>query len=122
MSVALLCVQFRNVLPSEELLLFARALWNDLQQRGDVPLTGDATLCITQIQRENAPFEATLTIEGSPVRTRARDDDALLAVQDVFAQLGSWRDLGPRRESMVVSKNASLHGSGSLPDTSLETG
>ena len=85
MSTAFLCVQFRNLLPSEQLLLFARALWSDLQQRGLTAGIGDATLCITQLPSEITRFEAELTMAGAPHRCRARDADALAAVERVFS-------------------------------------
>lgn len=121
MSVALLCVQFRNVLPSEELLRFARALWSDLQHGGAVAVTGDGTLCITQRPAKLAPFEVELTVEGSRLRGLAEDSDPLVAVQGAFAQLGSWRDLGPIYDAALLGNNAPLSPTASLPDTALET-
>jgi hypothetical protein len=91
MSAAFLCVQFRNLLPSEELLLFARALWADLQARGDLTTGGDATLAITQNSCNHLPFEVELTVEGSARRSTARDINPLLAVQEAFARI-SGRD------------------------------
>lgn len=87
MSVAFLCVQFRNLLPSEDVLLFARSLWSDLQGCGSVAVTGDATLSVTLNESDLAPFKAEITIEGSAVRSSARDSDLLAAVQTAFARL-----------------------------------
>ena len=94
MSVSLLSVQFRNLLPSEDLLLFARARWNDAQQRGQISSSvGDATLCITQTASKFAPFEVRLTLAGSSLSSVSHADSPLVAVEGAFAQLGSFRDL-----------------------------
>jgi hypothetical protein len=94
MSVSLLSVQFRNLLPSEELLLFARARWNDAQQRGQVSDgAGDATLSITQTKSKLAPFEVRLTLAGTSLSSVSHADTPLLAVEGAFAQLGSFREL-----------------------------
>ena len=44
MSSAFLCVQFRNLLPSEQLVLLARALWSDALAAGMHVDRGDAVL------------------------------------------------------------------------------
>jgi hypothetical protein len=85
MSTAFLCVQFRNLLPSEQLLLFARALWSDLQQRGIATGLGDATLTITQRPSEISCFDAELTMANAPHRAHVRETDALAAIERVFA-------------------------------------
>lgn len=92
MSTAFLCVQFRNLLPSEQLLLFARALWSDLQQRGVARGAGDATLSITQIASEITHFEAELRLANLPHRCRARHSDALVAIEQVFTEWSSQQD------------------------------
>jgi hypothetical protein len=94
MSVSLLSVQFRNLLPSEELLLFARARWNDAQRRGQVNASaGDATLSITQTSSKLAPFEVRLTLAGTSLSSVSHADTPLLAVEGAFAQLGTFREL-----------------------------
>lgn len=94
MSVSFLCVQFRNLLPSEELLLFARARWNEAQARGQVTSpAGDATLCITQTASKLAPFEVELTVADASLRSICRDANPIVAVEEAFAQLGASREL-----------------------------
>jgi hypothetical protein len=94
MSVSLLSVQFRNLLPSEELLRFARARWNDAQRRGQVSaVVGDATLSITQTSCKLAPFEVRLTLARSSLSSVTHAASPLVAVEGAFAQLGSYRDL-----------------------------
>jgi hypothetical protein len=93
MSVSLLCVQFRNLLPSEDLLLFARARWNDAHARGQVaPTAGDATLSITQTASKLASFEVELRVADASLRSISRDANPIVAVEEAFAQLGSSRD------------------------------
>lgn len=96
MSTAFLCVQFRNLLPSEQLLLFARALWSDLQQRGLAVGVGDATLSITQMASESTRFEAELAMVNAPHRCRARDVDALAAIERAFTDWGIRAAREPR--------------------------
>jgi len=94
MSVSLLSVQFRNLLPSEELLLFARARWNDAQASGALGAhAGDATLRITQTASKGSPFEVCLTLPGSTLSSVAHASTAVLAVESAFAQLGTLRGL-----------------------------
>ena len=120
MSVALLCVQFRNLLPSEEVLRFARALWHDLQQRGELPASGDATLSIKQMASDVARFRVELRVQGSPLQARARDADVLLAVQDAFSQLRTWpKSLDVLSEPACLGKSAPARLHTSLPDTDL---
>lgn len=92
MPAAFLCVQFRNLLPSEELVRVARSSWTDLQLRCAPRTQGDATLSITQTSCESAPFHAELHIDGSPLLGAARDDNPLAAVREVFAQARSRRE------------------------------
>lgn len=95
MSTAFLCVQFRNLLPSEQLVLFGRALWNDmLLQQGPRMGAGDAVLAITQHasggHASDAPtFEAELRLPRTARRGGARDRDALVAIDKAF---GLWTD------------------------------
>ena len=96
MSTAFLCVQFRNLLPSEQILLFARALWSDLQQRGLAVGAGDATLSITQMASEVTRFEAELAMVNAPHRFRARDADALTAIGRAFTDWGIRAAQEPR--------------------------
>jgi hypothetical protein len=107
MSASFLCVQFRNLLPSEELLLFARALWADLQLRANLSMAGDANLAITQNGSDQPGFQVELTIEGSAFRSSAYDRDALAAVQDAFEQLGAY---GPLSESSELGGVLELGG------------
>jgi len=94
MSVSFLCVQFRNLFPSEELLLFARARWNEAQARGQVSSVGDdATLRITQTASKLASFEVELTVAGRSLHSICRDTNPIVAVEEAFAQLGSVREL-----------------------------
>lgn len=104
MSVSLLSVQFRNLLPSEDLLLFARARWNEAQQRGQISTSvSDATLCITQTNSKLAPFEVRLTLAGSSLSSVAHADSPLVAIEAAFAQLGSYRDLSALEISRLAS-------------------
>lgn len=113
MSVSLLSVQFRNLLPSEELLLFARSRWNDAQRHGKVSTgIGDATLCITQTASKFAPFEVRLTLAGSTLSSVSRADHPLLAVEGAFAQLGSFRDLSVLEATAVAGPIATLRRKG----------
>jgi hypothetical protein len=99
-------------------LRFARALWHDLQQRGELPESGDATLCIEQMASDVARFRVELRIEGSPLYARARDADVLLAVQDAFTQLRTWpRSLDVLGDPACLGKFASARLHRSLPDT-----
>lgn len=86
MSSAFLCVQFRNLLPSEQLVLLARALWSDLQAAGVHVEPGDAVLAIAQLAGEPATFEVELTLPGAPRRGPARDRDPVSAVDEAFAK------------------------------------
>jgi hypothetical protein len=109
MPVSFLCVQFRNLLPSEELLLFARARWNDAQARGQVaPNAGDATLYITQTASKLAWFEVELTVAEASLRSIGRDANPIVAVEEAFAQLGSTRDWTLLRSQAVLDETASL--------------
>ncbi len=90
MSHSLLCVQFKNLLPSEDLLWFARTLWETAQRDrwGAVPAR-DATLSITKTESKAAPFEASLALaEGTP-RSVATGLDALAVIEAAFAQVQS---------------------------------
>jgi hypothetical protein len=107
MSVSFFCVQFRNLLPSEELLLFARARWNDAQGRGQVsPAAGDATLSITQTPNKRAPFEVELTVAGASLRSISRDANPIVAVEEAFAQLGSSRDWTRLQSQALLDESA----------------
>lgn len=119
MHVPFLCVQFRNVLPSEELLRHARSLWTELQEQ--VRCRGgseDAMLSITQNPGESCGFEVELSLPGV-LRAAASDRDALTAIDRVFTQLPPGR---PLQEALVavsvVGKSATLGTTASLPDTS----
>lgn len=90
MPAAFLCVQFQNLLPSEELVRFARDLWTDAQLHVGVG-DRDVTLAIRQTPGELEPFEVKLMVGDAPLPSTARDADARSAVQSAFAQLGSWR-------------------------------
>jgi hypothetical protein len=90
MSTAFLCVQFRNLLPSEQLVLLARALWSDMLQAGARVAPGDAILSITQLRGPSPAFEAELSLPHVPRRGVERDADALVAIDKAFAR---WNDL-----------------------------
>ncbi|MDB4975772.1 MAG: hypothetical protein JWN48_4113 [Myxococcaceae bacterium] len=108
MSVSMLSVQFRNLLPSEDLLLFARARWNDAQARGQVSAgSGDATLSITQTASKLAPFEVRLTLARSSLSSVSHAETALLAVEGAFAQLGSYRELSALEATDLSREDAS---------------
>ena len=118
MPTAFLCVQFRNLLPSEQLLLFARALWSDLQQRGVARGAGDATLSITQKASEITRFEAELRLANLPHRCRARDTDALAAIERVFAEWSIRHDRGlPAGDTTLLSESDVLGGAEWRSDT-----
>jgi hypothetical protein len=107
MPASFLCVQFRNLLPSEELLLFARARWNEAQARGQVStVAGDATLSITQTSSKLAPFEVELTVADASLRSISRDADPIVAVEEAFAQLGSLRELAVLQAPSVFDETA----------------
>ena len=108
MPVSFLCIQFRNLLPSEELLLFARARWNEAQARGQVsPTAGDATLCITQTGNKLGGFEAELTLADASLRSIGRGANPIVAVEEAFAQLGSSRDWALLQPQAALDENAS---------------
>jgi hypothetical protein len=108
MPVSFLCVQFRNLLPSEDLLLFARARWNEAQERGQVsPTAGDATLCITQTANKLAWFEVELRLADASLRSIGRDANPIAAVEEAFAQLGSSRDWTLLQSYAPLDENAS---------------
>ncbi|MET0342318.1 MAG: hypothetical protein ABW252_15045 [Polyangiales bacterium] len=89
MSSAFLCVQFRNLLPSEQLVLLARALWTNLQRAGVHVERGDAVLSIALIPAlagADASYEVELTLPGAPRRGTARDGDPRVAVDEAFAK------------------------------------
>jgi hypothetical protein len=88
MPAVLLSVQFRNVLPSEELLLRARSLWSALQSQKALYEGGDATLRITQIGGDSpASFEVELTLPCSDERASAHGVDVYRAMIEVFQAL-----------------------------------
>lgn len=88
MPAVLLSVQFRNVLPSEELLLRARSLWSDLQARKALYVGGDATLRITQIAGDSpASYDVELTLPCSDERASAQGADVYRAMIEVFLAL-----------------------------------
>ena len=108
MTVSFLCVQFRNLLPSEELLLFARARWNEVQAHGQASSKArDATLSITQTSSKHAPFEVELTVADAALRGTGRDANPIVAVQEAFSQLGSSRDWNLLRPHTLPDKTAS---------------
>jgi hypothetical protein len=120
MSVSFLCVQFRNLFPSEELLLFARARWNEAQATGQVSSgVGDATLCITQTASKLALFEVELRIAGESLRSISRDINPIVAVEEAFAQLGSTRELSSLGGTVLFDETASVEVLGSSSDTLL---
>ncbi|MEY4515191.1 MAG: hypothetical protein RLZZ450_7313 [Pseudomonadota bacterium] len=120
MPASFLCVQFRNLLPSEELLLFARARWNEAQARGEISsLAGDATLSITQTASKLAPFEVELTVAEASLRSISRDIDPIAAVEEAFAQLGPIRELAMLQVQGAFDETASGAGLLSDPDTVL---
>ena len=83
MSTAYLCVQFHNLLPDEQLVLLARALWSDMLQAGTRVGPGDAILSITQLE---SAFEAELTLPRQRRRGPEHDHDALIAIDKAFAR------------------------------------
>lgn len=84
----MLSVQFRNLLPSEDLLLFARALWENAQRRSyPASQLPDATLCIAKIESKIEPFRASLELEGSASQSVATGLEPLHAIEAAFAQL-----------------------------------
>ena len=118
MSTAFLCVQFRNLLPSEQLLLFARALWSDLQQRGVARGAGDAMLSIAQIASEITCFEVELRLANLPPRFRARASDALEAIERVFAEWSHRQARGlPSGDTTLLSESDTLSDAGCHSDT-----
>ena len=119
MPAALLCVQFRNLLPSEELLMFARTLWHDLQLRSPGFTSGDATLCITQTSGEQANFQAELTIEGSTWCMFGEGADALTAVREAFRPLIFRSGSRTLRSVRPAGNFASARPHRSLNDTDL---
>lgn len=120
MAVSFLCVQFRNLLPSEEVLLFARARWNEAQARGQVSMeAGDVTLCITQTTSKLAPFEVELTVAGASLRSISRDANPIAAVEEAFAQLGSSRDWTRLQSQARLDQTAPAEPRLAPPDTLL---
>jgi hypothetical protein len=120
MPASFLCVQFRNLLPSEELLLYARARWNEAQARGQVSsIAGDATLSITQTASKLAPFEVELTVADASLRSISRDSDPIVAVEEAFAQLGPIRELAVLHTQTTRDETASAAIPLSGPDTLL---
>lgn len=89
MSAAFLCVQFRNVLPSEELLRRARSHWNELQRTTGYTADGDATLSIRQSDRDDGRFEVELTVPGAVLSASALDKDALAGIARVFRDVAA---------------------------------
>ncbi|MET0284387.1 MAG: hypothetical protein ABW352_07950, partial [Polyangiales bacterium] len=88
MPPTLLCVQFRNLLPTEDVLLFARALWEAAQRESLGPIrSGDATLCIRKTDSKLEPYEASLALEHGSLQSSATGLDPLAAIQAAFAQL-----------------------------------
>jgi hypothetical protein len=88
MPPTMLCVQFRNLLPSENLLLFARTLWNAAQRDGLITFhTGDATLSIAKSDGKSGPFVVTLALEHGSLQSVASDLEPLAAIEAAFAQL-----------------------------------
>ena len=87
MSTAFLCVQFRNALPAEQLVLLARALWSDLLAAGVPVSRGDAVLSIAQ-RPGDLSYDVELTLPGAPRRGVAHAADPHVAVDEAFAL---WR-------------------------------
>jgi hypothetical protein len=88
MRSPLLCVQFRNLLPSEDLLLFARALWESAQRERLGSLhAGDATLCITKTEGNIATFQASLTLGRGKPPSVVTGVEPLATIEAVFASL-----------------------------------
>ena len=88
----LLSVQFRNLLPSEELLRSARTLWNELDLPraaacGDAEDSGDAHLSITQRSGKHGHYEVELSVPGAEHSASACGADAQLAIESVFRQV-----------------------------------
>jgi hypothetical protein len=120
MPASFLCVQFRNLLPSEELLLFARARWNEAQARGQISsAAGDATLSITHTASKLAPFEVELSVAEASLRSISRDVDPIVAVEEAFAQLGPIRELAVLHAQASIDETASATVPMSGPDTLL---
>jgi hypothetical protein len=96
MPSSLLSVQFRNLLPSEDLLLYARALWETAQrERLGVFQAADATLCITKTESKVASFQVSLALERGSFQSVATGMEPLATIEAAFAQLrpGSTRTL-----------------------------
>jgi hypothetical protein len=87
MPAAFLCVQFRNLLPSEELVLTARVLWHSLQTGLSCSVDGEVVLTITYMTADIAHFDVELALPQQLVAARATSPDARAAVQSVFTQL-----------------------------------
>jgi hypothetical protein len=88
MPSTLLCVQFRNLLPSEDLLLFAHALWAIAQRERVAPFQcADATLRITRTESKVAPFEASLALERGSLQSVVTGMEPLATIEAAFAQL-----------------------------------
>lgn len=104
MPPTMLCVQFRNLLPSEDLLRFARALWETAQRDrlGPSPIA-DATLSITKTESKVAPFRVSLRVEPGSLQSVTSGLEPLRAIEVAFLQLGSL----PRAPIDSLSETAS---------------
>jgi hypothetical protein len=99
MPLTMLCVQFRNLLPSEDLLLFARALWECAQREGLGSFeVADATLSITKTESKVAPFEASLRLGRGSLPSVATGVEPLTTIEAAFAQLCS-----PARSRLLLA-------------------
>jgi hypothetical protein len=95
----LLCVQFRNLLPSEDLLLYARALWETAQRERLTPSQlGDATLRITRTESRVGLFEVSLAFQHGTLQSVASGLEPLAAIEAAFAQL---RGVPPSRAPLA---------------------
>lgn len=106
MSAAFLRVQFRNVLPSEELLRRARSHWNELQRTTGYTTDGDATLSIRQSDSDDGRFEVELTVPGAVLSASALDEDALAGIARVFRDVTaahSAASSAPTERALAVS-------------------
>ncbi|HEX5661799.1 MAG TPA: hypothetical protein VFX59_31625 [Polyangiales bacterium] len=84
MATSLLCVQFRNLLPSEDILLFPRALW-ETAERERLGAFQDATLRISKSDTKVALFEAWLA--SGHLKSVATGREPLATIEAAFAQL-----------------------------------
>ncbi|MGD8859271.1 MAG: HPF/RaiA family ribosome-associated protein [Myxococcales bacterium] len=85
-----LCVTFRGMPPSEELLHFARRC----ARRFADPTTGPLQLTV---ERDGRRYLVQLRVAGESAASEELDEDALLAIRNVFDRLSAEPPRGPAR-------------------------